>query len=192
MLWLRFGLGRHVAWVVQDDPTNIERFFKTIVANEMFYTTALACARLSLVAFFYQIFGVSSMRYFLHGFVFLIISWAISTVRVLNTPFPQLTEGIVRSVHPYMLAHTYILGRYTAELYRPIQVLRRSRYRWDYHGHWANGPPSSLYLHSQGPTISQDLDCNDAHFRKLVRQYWTPDISERLTLPVRASLPSSG
>ncbi|KAI1069173.1 hypothetical protein LB507_008707 [Fusarium sp. FIESC RH6] len=79
MLWLRFGLGRHVAWVVQDDPTNIERFFKTIVANEMFYTTALACARLSLVAFFYQIFGVSSMRYFLHGFVFLIISWAIST-----------------------------------------------------------------------------------------------------------------
>ena len=80
MLWLRFGLGRHLAWVVQDDPKNIERFFKTIVANEMFYTTALACARLSLVAFFYQIFGVSSMRYFLHGFVFLIISWAISTV----------------------------------------------------------------------------------------------------------------
>jgi hypothetical protein len=66
--------------VLQDDPKNIERFFKTIVANEMFYTTALACARLSLVAFFYQIFGVSSMRYFLHGFVFLIVSWAISTV----------------------------------------------------------------------------------------------------------------
>ncbi|KAJ4009610.1 hypothetical protein NW752_009199 [Fusarium irregulare] len=79
MLWLRFGLGRHLAWVIQDDPKNIERFFKTIVANEMFYTTALACARLSLVAFFYQIFGVSSMRYFLHGFVFLIVSWAIST-----------------------------------------------------------------------------------------------------------------
>lgn len=80
MLWLRFGLGRHLAWVVQDDPKNIERFFKTIVANEMFYTTALACARLSLVAFFYHIFGVSSMRYFLHGFVFLIVAWAISTV----------------------------------------------------------------------------------------------------------------
>ncbi|RYC78901.1 hypothetical protein BFJ63_vAg18222 [Fusarium oxysporum f. sp. narcissi] len=79
MLWLRFGLGRHLAWVLQDDPKNIERFFKTIVANEMFYTTALACARLSLVAFFYHIFGVSSMRYFLHGFVFLILAWAIST-----------------------------------------------------------------------------------------------------------------
>ncbi|KAH7151011.1 hypothetical protein DER46DRAFT_689705, partial [Fusarium sp. MPI-SDFR-AT-0072] len=67
MLWLRFGLGRHLAWVMQDDPKNIENFFKAIVANEIMYTTALACARLSLVAFFYHIFGVSSMRYFLHG-----------------------------------------------------------------------------------------------------------------------------
>lgn len=83
MLWLRFGLGRHVAWIMQNDPKNIERFFKTIVANEVLYTTALACARLSLVAFFYRIFGVSSMRYFLHGFVFFIVAWAISTVRLL-------------------------------------------------------------------------------------------------------------
>ncbi|KAM5371549.1 hypothetical protein ACJA88_009536 [Fusarium oxysporum] len=34
MLWLRFGLGRHLAWVMQDDPKNIENFFKAIVANE--------------------------------------------------------------------------------------------------------------------------------------------------------------
>ncbi|SCO92004.1 related to integral membrane protein [Fusarium oxysporum] len=79
MLWLRFGLGRHLAWVMQDDPKNIENFFRAIVANEIMYTTALACARLSLVAFFYHIFGVSSMRYFLHGFVAFIIAWAIST-----------------------------------------------------------------------------------------------------------------
>lgn len=102
MLWLRFGLGRHLAWVVQDDPKNIERFFKTIVANEMFYTTALACARLSLVAFFYQIFGVSSMRYFLHGFVFLIVSWAISTVCGLRDALNiRLTANIRTSTfHP--------------------------------------------------------------------------------------------
>ncbi|TVY74127.1 hypothetical protein Focb16_v004691 [Fusarium oxysporum f. sp. cubense] len=63
MLWLRFGLGRHLAWVMQDDPKNIENFFKAIVANEIMYTTALACARLSLVAFFYHIFGyVPSIR----------------------------------------------------------------------------------------------------------------------------------
>ncbi|KAF5981894.1 integral membrane protein [Fusarium coicis] len=79
MLWLRFGLGRHLAWVMQDDPKNIENFFKAIVANEVMYTTALACARLSLAAFFYHIFGVSTMRYFLHGFVAFIIAWAIST-----------------------------------------------------------------------------------------------------------------
>ena len=30
---------------------------------------------------FYRIFGVLSMRFFLHGFVFVIIAWAISTVR---------------------------------------------------------------------------------------------------------------
>jgi len=95
MLWLGFGLGRHLAWVIQDDPKNIERFFKTIVANEMFYTTALACARLSLVAFFYQIFGVSSMRYFLHGFVFLIVSWAISTVRA----FARCTQYSIRTAN---------------------------------------------------------------------------------------------
>ncbi|KAL0262019.1 hypothetical protein SLS55_003454 [Diplodia seriata] len=84
MLWLRFGLGRHSAAVMQDDPKDVSRFFQTILANEIMYTTALACARLSLVAFFYRIFGVSSMRYFLHGFVFVIISWAIATVRVLS------------------------------------------------------------------------------------------------------------
>lgn len=82
MLWLRFGLGRHLAWVMQDDPKNIENFFKAIVANEVMYTTALACARLSLVAFFYHIFGISTMRYFLHGFVAFIIAWAISTVKI--------------------------------------------------------------------------------------------------------------
>lgn len=81
MLWLRFGLGRHAAVVMQEDPNNIPRFFQTIVANEILYTTGLACARLSLVAFFYRIFGVLSMRFFLHGFVFVIIAWAISTVR---------------------------------------------------------------------------------------------------------------
>ncbi|KAL3587771.1 hypothetical protein FPOAC2_13670 [Fusarium poae] len=59
MLWLRFGLGRHLAWVMQDDPNNIQNFFKAIIANEIMYTTALACARLSLVAFYYHIFGVS-------------------------------------------------------------------------------------------------------------------------------------
>ncbi|OMP89046.1 hypothetical protein BK809_0005767 [Diplodia seriata] len=75
---------RHSAAVMQDDPKDVSRFFQTILANEIMYTTALACARLSLVAFFYRIFGVSSMRYFLHGFVFVIISWAIATVRVLS------------------------------------------------------------------------------------------------------------
>ncbi|KAL1640682.1 hypothetical protein SLS58_006696 [Diplodia intermedia] len=79
MLWLHFGLGRHSAAVMQEDPKNISRFFQTILANSIMYTTALACARLSLVAFFYRIFGVSSMRYFLHGFVFVIIAWAIAT-----------------------------------------------------------------------------------------------------------------
>lgn len=70
---------------MQDDPKNIENFFKAIVANEIMYTTALAYARLSLVAFFYHIFGVSSMRYFLHGFVVFIIAWAISTARLTKT-----------------------------------------------------------------------------------------------------------
>ena len=88
-----------------------------------------------------------------------------------NTPFAQLTEVIVRSVYPYMLAHTYILGWHTAELYRSFQVLRRSRHRWNYYGHWPDDPPSSIYIYSQGAVVSQDLDCNDAHFRKLVRQY---------------------
>lgn len=80
MLWLRFGLGKHAVAVVQEDPENVTRFFKTIVANEMLYTTGLACSRLSLVALYYRLFGVSSMRYFLHVFVFIIIAWAISTV----------------------------------------------------------------------------------------------------------------
>ncbi|KAH7044539.1 hypothetical protein B0J12DRAFT_577841 [Macrophomina phaseolina] len=79
MLWLRFGLGKHAVAVAQEDPENVTRFFKTIVANEMLYTTGLACSRLSLVALYYRLFGVSSMRYFLHVFVFIIIAWAIST-----------------------------------------------------------------------------------------------------------------
>lgn len=80
MLWLRFGLGRHEAWVVAQDPENIVRFYKAIMANEILYTTALACARFSVVFFYYRIFGMSGMRYYLHFMVAFILAWAISSV----------------------------------------------------------------------------------------------------------------
>lgn len=84
---------------MQEDPNNIPRFFQTIVANEILYTTGLACARLSLVAFYYRIFGVLSMRFFLHGFVFVIIAWAISTVRQLNDSYMAVLFYLLITVH---------------------------------------------------------------------------------------------
>lgn len=80
MLWMRFGLGRHAAWALEVDETNIKRFLQTIMANEILYTTTLACARLSLVVFYYRIFGVTNMRYWLHCVVGLIVSWALYSV----------------------------------------------------------------------------------------------------------------
>ena len=80
MLYLRFGLGRHAVVVAQEDPQNLSRFLQTIVANEIVYTTGLACARLSIVFLYYRIFGTSNMRYFLHGFTAIIIAWTIGTV----------------------------------------------------------------------------------------------------------------
>lgn len=83
MLWLRFGLGRHAAWARgQDDGANIRRFLQTVMANEVLYTTTLACARLSLVVFYYRIFGVTNMRYWLHFVVAGIVAWALYSVSV--------------------------------------------------------------------------------------------------------------
>ncbi|KAL6699289.1 hypothetical protein J3F84DRAFT_406036 [Trichoderma pleuroticola] len=79
MLYLRFGLGRHAIVVIQEDPENLSRFLQTIVANEIVYTTGLACARLSIVTLYYRIFGTSNMRYFLHGFAAFIVGWAVAT-----------------------------------------------------------------------------------------------------------------
>lgn len=79
MLYLRFGLGRHAVVVSQEDPENLSRFLQTIVANEIVYTTGLACARLSIVALYYRIFGSSNMYYFLQGFAAFIVAWAIAT-----------------------------------------------------------------------------------------------------------------
>ncbi|KAF5566237.1 integral membrane protein [Fusarium napiforme] len=89
--WLAyFAAFIRLGYSSQDDPKNIENFFKAIIANEIMYTTALAFARLSLVAFSYHIFGVSTMRSFLHGFVAFIIAWAISTyVPSIRTCWPS-------------------------------------------------------------------------------------------------------
>lgn len=80
MLWMRFGLGRHAAWALGQDEMNIQRFLQTIMANEMLYTTTLACARLSLVVFYYRIFGVTNMRYWLHFVVGFIVAWSLYSV----------------------------------------------------------------------------------------------------------------
>lgn len=95
MLWLRFGLGRHAAWTRRPESgggdgdnggANIRRFLQTVMANEVLYTTTLVCARLSLVIFYYRIFGVTNMRYWLHFVVAGIVAWALYSVSV-NKPF---------------------------------------------------------------------------------------------------------
>lgn len=87
MLYLRFGLGRHAIVVSKEHPKHLSRFLQTIVANEIVYTTGLACARLSIVALYYRIFGSSNMLYFLHGFAAFIVAWAIATVNMSCTSF---------------------------------------------------------------------------------------------------------
>lgn len=82
MLWVRFGLGRHAAWARAQTPdgANIRRFLQTVLANEVLYTTTLACARLSLVVLYYRLFGLTTMRYWLHGVTGLIVAWALYSV----------------------------------------------------------------------------------------------------------------
>ncbi|KAH7190504.1 hypothetical protein DER44DRAFT_816061 [Fusarium oxysporum] len=92
MLYLRFGLGRHLEVVLEEDSRNSTRFLKTILAQELVYTTTLAASRLSIIAFYYRIFGVSTMRPFLHVATAITIAWTISTfVPSIRTCWPIYT-----------------------------------------------------------------------------------------------------
>ncbi|TDZ37627.1 Satratoxin biosynthesis SC1 cluster protein 4 [Colletotrichum trifolii] len=77
MFWLRFGLGRHEAVVLEEDPMNVQRFYQTIFANEILYPMGLACARLSLVILYNRIFGLFTARYYLYGTMAFIMAWSV-------------------------------------------------------------------------------------------------------------------
>lgn len=99
MLWMRFGLGRHAAWALQQDPRNVKRFLQTIMANELLYTTTLALARMSLVVFYYHIFGLTNMRYWLHFVVGFIAAWSLSSVSLcLRAPDREACTPVALSV----------------------------------------------------------------------------------------------
>ncbi|KAK2038394.1 hypothetical protein LZ31DRAFT_533379 [Colletotrichum somersetense] len=77
MLWLRFGLGRHMIVVEEEDPMNLTRFFQTIYANEILYAMGLASARMSLVILYKRIFGLFKARFYLYGLMGFLGMWAV-------------------------------------------------------------------------------------------------------------------
>ncbi|OLN98023.1 hypothetical protein CCHL11_06792 [Colletotrichum chlorophyti] len=77
IFFVRFGLGRHKTVVDKQDPSNVTRFFKTIIPAEILYPLCLGCTRLSLATLYCHVFRSFKARYYLYGIIAFIIAWVI-------------------------------------------------------------------------------------------------------------------
>ena len=78
-VWIEAGLGRHIQLLSAEDIATIR---KAVFALCYFYDIGLACAKFSVLSFYYRIFGKSNTVFYWLVLIvgFLNLSWVLSTV----------------------------------------------------------------------------------------------------------------
>jgi hypothetical protein len=74
---IRSGVGLHIEAIPRDTTLVYRDFFLSLWIGELFYTFALAPAKLAFLAFYWRIFGVSSMRQPIKILAAAVMLWSI-------------------------------------------------------------------------------------------------------------------
>jgi predicted neutral ceramidase superfamily lipid hydrolase len=92
---LRFGVGNHVEVVEPVNPNGIIGILKLTVPGELLYTLSICFAKLSVLSFYWRIFGVTQMRKVLIVLIVVVICWAVSVVSTFPVSLPSYSTVII-------------------------------------------------------------------------------------------------
>jgi hypothetical protein len=73
---IRSGIGLHIEAINRDPALIYHDFFLSLWIGELFYTFALAPAKLAFLAFYWRIFAVSSIRLPIKILAIIVICWS--------------------------------------------------------------------------------------------------------------------
>jgi len=77
---VKYGAGRHMLWVLQDNPQNMESFLKYIYAVEIMYAFAIGPMKCSICCLYIRIFGVYKwFRWYNYGLMAITVAWGLAT-----------------------------------------------------------------------------------------------------------------
>jgi len=80
---IKLGVGKHIEVVLATDPSGdkITKILKSFPGAEISYTLSLSFAKLSILAFYWRIFGIkSALRKVLVALIAFVLCWTISAV----------------------------------------------------------------------------------------------------------------
>jgi hypothetical protein len=83
---IRSGVGLHIEAIHRDSTVVYRDFFLNLWIGELFYTFALAPAKLAFLAFYWRIFGVSTMRLPIKILAAAVMCWSIVRVCIFANP----------------------------------------------------------------------------------------------------------
>jgi hypothetical protein len=83
---IRSGVGLHIEAIHRDITVVYRDFFLSLWIGEIFYTFALAPAKLAFLAFYWRIFGVSSMRLPIKILAAAVMCWSVVRVCIFANP----------------------------------------------------------------------------------------------------------
>jgi hypothetical protein len=91
----RWGLGRHI-WAIKPSPENFRNLFKGLFVLQVTYIIEIVLIKCSILAFYWRIFNVSSIRYPIYSLFTIVILWEVATVRTIKlVRYSTLTHYIV-------------------------------------------------------------------------------------------------
>ena len=76
---IRSGLGRHI-WALKPRPENFTSLFKGLLILQLTYIVEIMLVKCAILAFYWRIFNVSSIRYPIYTLLGIVITWGIATV----------------------------------------------------------------------------------------------------------------
>jgi hypothetical protein len=75
-----YGAGRHMLWVLQDNPNNMVLFLKYIYAVEIMYAFTIVPMKCSICCLYIRIFGIHRwFRLYNYGLMAATVAWGIAT-----------------------------------------------------------------------------------------------------------------
>ena len=115
------GVGLHIEIINRNTDLIYHDFFLGLWIAELFYTFALAPAKLAFLAFYWRIFQISSIKLPIKIMVAAVVCWSVARARIsYSSPFVNIWANGLVDCGDYMSLHpgSSLLGQVdTSELH---------------------------------------------------------------------------